>query len=127
MAKFILDSDVLIWILREREETLSLVERLTRESPEPLACSSMSVLELWVGVRPAEERLIENLFAQLTTIPVGSSIAQRAASFIRLQKRFDPSEWIDAIIAATALQFDMTLVTYNRHDYPYPEISLYPA
>jgi predicted nucleic acid-binding protein len=33
----------------------------------------------------------------------------------------------DAIIAATALEHDLTLMTANRRDFPMPELKFYPA
>lgn len=128
MAKFLLDSDVLIWLLRGRAETVRLVDRLYGETHVALACSALSVLEIWTGVRPGEERRTEALMESLQVVTVGASIARRAAGLLISRKRQrDPREWIDALIAATCLELHLTLVTYNTRDYPYPDISLYPA
>jgi predicted nucleic acid-binding protein len=127
VADFLLDSDVLIWLLRGRTETVELVERLQRETPAALACSTLSSLEVWTGVRPGEERKTQALLESLRVVSVDASIARRAASLLALRKRQrDPREWIDAVIAATCLELRLTLVTYNLRDYPYRDISLYP-
>ncbi len=64
----------------------------------------------------------------LQVVPVDASITRRAAGLLVSRKRQrDPREWIDALIAATCLEFHLTLVTYNTRDYPYPDISLYPT
>lgn len=127
MANFLLDSDVLIWLLRGRTETVELVERLQMETPAALACSVLSILEIWTGVRPGEERKTQALLEPLRVVPVDSSIARRAAILLSLRKRQrDPREWIDAVIAATCLELRLALVTYNLRDYPYRDISLYP-
>jgi len=127
VANFLLDSDVLIWLLRGRTETVDLVERLQRENPAALACSVLSILEIWTGVRPGEERKTQALLEPLRVVPVDTSIARRAAFLLSLRKRQrDPREWIDAVIAATCLELRLTLVTYNLRDYPYRDISLYP-
>ena len=128
MAKFLLDSDVLIWLLRGRAETMRLVDRLHGETHVVLACSALSVLEVWTGVRPGEERRTEALMESLQVVPVDASIARRAAGLLVSRKRQrDPREWIDALIAATCLERHLTLVTYNTRDYPYRDISLYPS
>ena len=128
MAKFLLDSDILIWLLRGRAETVRLADRLHGETHVALACSALSVLEVWTGVRPGEERRTEALMESLQVVPVDASIARRAASLLSLRKRQrDPREWIDALIAAACLELHLTLVTYNSRDYPYPDISLYPT
>ena len=127
MAKFLLDSDVLIWLLRGRAETMRLVDRLHGETRAALACSALSVLEVWTGVRPGEERRTEALMESLQVVPVDASIARRAAGLLVSRKRQrDPREWIDTLIAATCLELHLTLVTYNLRDYPYRDISLYP-
>ena len=126
MAKFLLDSDVLIWLLRGRAETMRLVDRLHGGTHAALACSALSILEVWTGVRPGEERRTEALMESLQVVPVDASIARRAAGLLVSRKRQrDPREWIDALIAATCLELHLTLVTYNLRDYPYPDISLY--
>ena len=127
MANFLLDSDVLIWLLRGRAETVELVERLQRETAAALACSALSILEIWTGVRPGEERKTQLLLEPLKVMPVDSTIARHAALLLSSRKRQrDPREWIDALIAATCLELRLTLVTYNLRDYPYHDISLYP-
>lgn len=127
MANFLLDSDVLIWLLRGRSETVELVERLQRETAAALACSALSILEIWAGVRPGEERKTQLLLEPLKVMPVDSTIARRAALLLSSRKRQrDPREWIDALITATCLELRLTLVTYNLRDYPYRDISLYP-
>ena len=128
MAKFLLDSDVLIWLLRGRAETMRLVDRLHGGTHVALACSALSVLEVWTGVRSGEERRTEALMESLQVVPVDASIARRAAGLLVSRKRQrDPREWIDALIAATCLEIHLTLVTYNLRDYPYRDISLYPT
>ena len=128
MAKFLLDSDILIWLLRGRAETMRLVDRLHGGTHAALACSALSVLEVWTGVRPGEERRTEALMESLQVVPVDASIARRAAGLLVSRKRQrDPREWIDVLIAATCLELHLTLVTYNLRDYPYPDISLYPT
>lgn len=127
MANFLLDSDVLIWLLRGRTETVELAERLQRETVVALACSALSILEIWTGVRPGEERKTQLLLEPLKVMPVDSTIARRAALLLSSRKRQrDPREWIDAVIAATCLELRLTLVTYNLRDYPYRDILLYP-
>ena len=128
MAKFLLDSDILIWLLRGRAETVRLADRLHGETHVALACSALSVLEVWTGVRAGEERRTEALMESLQVVPVDASIARRAAGLLVSRKRQrDPREWIDVLIAATCLELHLTLVTYNLRDYPYPDISLYPT
>ena len=53
MSRFLLDSDVLIWHLRGREEVTEMLRELQKfEVP---ACSALSVLEVLLGVKIGEE------------------------------------------------------------------------
>lgn len=127
MPRYLLDSDVLIWLLRGRPDTTDLVAVLADESVEPPACSALSVLEIWVGVKPGEEASTQRLFDHLDILPVDRDIARRAAHLLASRKRTSPRDWVDAVIAASAILRGKTLVTYNRKDYPYKEIALYPT
>lgn len=128
MADFLLDSDVIIWLFRGRDETLQMVHQLRSQTQNPIACSAMSVLEIWMGVRRGEESRTQVLLESFHVLPVSGDIARRAASLLssrRLEK--NTGDWIDAVIAGTCLEHRLTLVTYNRRDYPYHGISLHPV
>lgn len=106
---------------------VQLVERLAQESGETLGCSSLSILEIWAGTRPSEQARTATLLDALDVFSVDGAIAKRAAELLRTRRDAgNPREWIDALIASTALQYRLTLVTYNQRDYPYPALALYP-
>ncbi len=121
MAKYLLDSDVLIWLLRGRSETLQRVESLDG----PLGVSVVSRAEVWAGAREAEHRKIEDLFLSLTTYAVDGPVADLAGEFLRRYRRRGQSlELPDAFIAATAVVHGLMLVTYNLAHFPMPELKL---
>ncbi|NJN82940.1 MAG: type II toxin-antitoxin system VapC family toxin [Caldilineaceae bacterium] len=64
-------------------------------------------------------------------IPLSLSIARRCARLreqLKLQGKRVDSRSLDLIIAATALEHDLTLVTRNSKDYSdIPNLNLYPA
>ncbi|MBI4226801.1 MAG: type II toxin-antitoxin system VapC family toxin [Candidatus Omnitrophica bacterium] len=127
MAKYLADSDVLIWILRGRQDTAAIFDRLANETGDPLACSALTVLEIWSGVRPSETHRTSQFLDALDVLPTDRPIATLAADLLRTGRRpRTPSEWVDTVIAATALHHRLTLLTYNRKDYPYPDLVLYP-
>lgn len=127
MAKYLLDSDVLIWVLRNRPDTVALLQRLAEETGETLACSALSTLEIWLGAKPSETHKTAVLLETLDAIPITAEIARAAAELLKAHRRSRaPQEWIDALIAATALDQHLTLVTYNQRDYPYRDLVLYP-
>jgi len=127
MVRYLADSDVLIWVLRARHDTVALLGRLADDTGEPIACSALSVLEVWSGIKPPEASKTSLFLDALEVLPVDRPIARLAADLLRAAKRpRGPREWGDAVIAATALSHQLTLLTYNRKDYPYPNLALYP-
>lgn len=121
MAKFLLDSDVLIWLLRGRQETLQRVDALDG----PFGVSVISRAEIWAGARESEHRQIENLFLSLTTYAVDEAVSDRAGRYLQQYHRGGHGlELGDALIAATAVVHELRLVTYNVAHFPMPDLRL---
>lgn len=120
----LLGSDVIIWVLRSHPPTLDLIKKIAQMGVP--ACSPVSVIEVLLGATPEEEERTRELLSALRLLPVDRGVAERAAEYIKTyQDRKDP-DFADAIIAATAVVHDLTLVTYNRQHYPMRELKLYP-
>lgn len=91
-----------------------------------LACCSVTVAEVYSGMRPHEAARTEQLMSSLDWYDMTRSIARRAGRL-----RFDwGSEGVtlslaDTLIAATALEHGLTLITDNRKHFPMPELSFY--
>lgn len=124
MIEYLLDSDVLIWQLRGQEETVELLAKLSREAP--LACSVVSIVEIQAGVRPGEENKTSALLDALKAYNVTPAIAKLAGTFIRNYRAQGITlDFVDSIVAATAVIHDLTLLTYNPKHYPMTEVKLY--
>lgn len=121
MAKYLLDSDVLIWLLRGRPQTLQRLEALEG----PFGVSVISRAEIWAGAKDPEYRQIEELFLSLTTYPVDPPVADLAGRFLRQYLRGHyPLQLANALIAATAVHHGLMLVTYNVSHFPMPELKI---
>lgn len=101
-------------------DTNVLIRHLTDEQPIPFALhqyavSVLTVFELlqYPGVAAAEERAIRDLLSLCIQLPVDAVIAERAASFARTH-RIGP---IDLLLAATALEYELSLLTHNIKDF----------
>jgi len=121
VARYLVDSDVLIWLLRGRQETLKRLEMLEG----PCGVSVISRAEIWAGAREAEHRQIEELFLSLTTYPIDGGVADLGGRYLRQYRhRGTTLELADALIAATAVTHELVLVTYNATHFPMPELKL---
>jgi predicted nucleic acid-binding protein len=122
---YLIDSDVIIWALRGRSEIVEILLNLSEE--ESIACSAINVLEVEVGAKPSEMKAVHQHLGSYEILPVLPSTARKAAEILRSSSRKPHrGKWADAVIAATALLNDLTLVTFNTRHYQYPGLSLYP-
>jgi predicted nucleic acid-binding protein len=123
VKRFLLDSDVVIWLLRGRQPVVEHVERLAGRGQ--LLVSAITRAEVTSGMRPGEERATLRLLDGLTTMPVSGDIADRAGRMLgELRRRGVTVQLPDAIIAATALDAGAELHTCNPRHYPDNDIAL---
>ena len=126
MGRFLLDSDIIIWHLRGREEVTEMLRGLERFGVP--GCSALSVLEVQLGAKKGEEERTNHFFKYLKVFDVNREIAGKAAQLIREYKGKGVTLDIpDAIIASTCILYNLVLVTYNRKHYPITELEFYPV
>ena len=78
-------------------------------------------------MRPREAKATADLFDRLESVEVTFEIARNAGSLILEWRRKGRTiELPDAMIAAVALQFGLTLATDNRKDFPMRELEFLP-
>ena len=86
----------------------------------------MNVGEIYSATRSAEERMTESLLTSLEIYPLTASIARTAGSLRFAMARKGKSLGLpDMIVAATALEYDLTLMTDNRKDFPIPDLKFF--
>lgn len=115
MARHLLDSDVLIWILRGKKEAVDFVKYLIQE--EVPAISSLAFYEIWAGARTGEEATITEFLSAFEVFPVDADVAKQGGEYFRAyRKRGITFSMADALIAATAKIHGLVIVTQNiRH------------
>lgn len=124
MSKIVLDTDVLIDVLRGRDAVRAFLQDVAdRFVP---CCSVVSVAELYVGMRPEEEKATRALLDGLVIYPVTYEVAEAAGRF-KKRSTSRRLELADCLIAATAFIEGATLATGNVKDYPMPEITVLNA
>ena len=122
IAPVLVDSDVLIEVLRDRNEEVSRQWAALGKSGSLVAYSPVSSAEIWHGARPPEAAAISAPFEGLTCIPIDAMIGKRAGEYLA---RYHSSHGMgigEALIAAAASVHSLHLWTRNRKHYPMRDV-----
>ncbi|HWB31990.1 MAG TPA: type II toxin-antitoxin system VapC family toxin [Acidobacteriaceae bacterium] len=120
-----LDTTVLIDVLRNRNQRRASLATIV-EQDHILAISALNLGEVYAGMRPEEAPQTEVFLGSLECLPVTAAIARRAGSLkFAWQLKGRTLTLADMIVAATALEHSLPLVTDNRRDFPLTELTFY--
>jgi predicted nucleic acid-binding protein len=122
----LLDTTVLLDVLRARRNRRSLLAELVAGG-HLLATAAIDVGEVYAGMRVGEEKRTEAFLSSLDCYPITAAIARRAGSLKSAwAQKGKTLSLADMIVAATALEHGLALMTDNRKDFPLPELNFYP-
>lgn len=115
LDQLLIDSDVLVDYLRNQPQAVLFIEKHHAKS----YISSISVAELYAGVRDGSERTrLDHFITSFNVISINCDIAVQGGL---IRNKFKSSNGIslpDALTAATAQYYSKTLVTLNKKHYP---------
>ncbi len=116
---YLIDSDWIIDYLGGLEQALELLESLAADG---ISLSVISYMEVYEGVIGAgrSEADLEVALAGIPIVAVSKSVCRRCAVLrgaLRQQGRRVNSRALDLLIAATAIEHNLALVTRNVADY----------
>ncbi len=122
----LLDTTVLVDVLRARLNRRAFLSELV-QSGHVLATAAINIAEVYAGMRPSEGRKTEAFLSSLDCFPITGEIARRAGTLKNnWAQQGRTLSLADMLVAATALEHKLTLLTDNRKDFPLPELSFYP-
>src|SRR3990167_11311918 len=120
---FLLDTDVLIWVLRGKKEIVEKVSKLKEEST--LAISVISTAEIYKNVYPSELSITEDYLNEHIVFDVDQKIAKIAGLYWQQYiKRLKNLSLTDCLIAATANVNNLKLVSLNTKHFPMKDIKI---
>jgi tRNA(fMet)-specific endonuclease VapC len=119
---YLIDSHVVIDHLADVPEASHLLSRLAKDR---IAMSIITYMEAFQGIvrspQPKEASAKFRSFAKsIPVLPLSLAVAERCARLreaLRRQNKRVNTRALDLIIAATALEYDLTLVTGNTADF----------
>lgn len=124
MSIFI-DSDVVIEVLRGRDQAILAQWSVLAASPSPILVSPITFAEVGAGARASEMQKISQFFALLTCVVIDQEIGELAGEYLRQFSKSHSLKIADALVAASAVQNQATLWTRNRKHYPMPDLSFH--
>ena len=111
----IIDTDVLIWFLRGNQRAIDLVI-----DAMPFSISIVTYMELVQGMRDKQELAkMKKALADMNVeiIPLSEEVSLRASDYVETYSLSHSMELADALIAATCVAENDTLVTANDKHY----------
>jgi len=114
--KVLLDSDVVINLLKKKDETLLKLQDLGECQ---FYISPIVIAEVYAGARPKEKEQIETLFSYFKSLDINAEVGVITGNYANeFRKAFQGISLEDYMIAATAKYYGLQLWTYNKKHYP---------
>src|SRR5438128_12321582 len=111
---FLIDSNVLIDVSRGNVGAIQYVDRLV----EPWLLSQVTAMELIVGARDKRDlATIDGFLSQYPVVPLSEGIGTGAYRLLKAYAKSHGLHVFDSLVAATAMEKSLTLVTLNRKHY----------
>src|SRR5262245_15528661 len=120
----LLDSDVIIEILRGNRDLADAHERLAAAGVRSY-CTAISWAEIFAGLRKGEEPQTERFFEARGEVLIDSTTGRQAGAYLARYGRSHGVELPDALIAAAAATAGLRLWTLNRPHFPVSDLPLF--
>jgi hypothetical protein len=112
--QFLIDSNVLIDVSRGNAAAIEYVDGLA----DSWALSRVTAMELIVGARDKRDlATIDGFLSLYPVIPLSDSIGTSVYRLLKTYAKSHGLHVLDSLIAATAMEKALTLVTLNRKHY----------
>jgi predicted nucleic acid-binding protein len=119
---YLLDTNIIIDILNNRHQRMAQVDELL-SMDSSLACTSITITEVYMGMRSLEAVSTEGFLSSLDFFPVTPQIAQFAGHLFRQwRQKGQTLSFTDVSIAAVCIANGLTLVTNNEKHFPMLEL-----
>ena len=121
--RYMLDTNILVYVLNARPGHESILERFDREEPQDMVVSSITLAELRYGIeksqrREANRRALHRVLRALNVLAFDAKAADAYGSVrATLESAGKPVGPLDTLIAAHALALDVTLVSSNLREF----------
>lgn len=120
---YLLDTDILIWVLRGKKEIIDKVLNLKEKSE--LGISVISVAEIYKNIFPEELTTTEDYLEQHIIFEVDQKIAKIAGLYWQqYSKQLKNLSLMDCLVAGTANINNASLISLNIKHFPMKDIQV---
>lgn len=120
---YLIDTNIIIWLLRGNKLYEDIIQRLKYKSP--LSISTITIAEIYKNTFPGELTLTENVLNKFEIWEVTYQIAKQGGLYWQqYSKKLKNLHILDCLIAATAREYDLTLLTLNKRHFPMSDIKV---
>ena len=115
MEKIILDTNILIEILKGDQKTIQAVEHFDR-----LYISAVTAMEIYFRALNKQELIkLKKFISLFNVIAINENISNIATNLIYRYAKSHNLDIPDALIASTSIDTNTPLFTYNKKDFKY--------
>ena len=114
----VFDTDIIIWILRNREDIIKQAKRLIEETNGYIYITPIQIAEIYAGARKKELIQIEKLLNSFKKIDINEEIGRLAGEFMNKYGKSRNVELADSLIASSCKVYGFKLWTLNKKHYP---------
>lgn len=118
--KFLLDTSILIDVLRSKKDAIELVRRCSSQYPPSV--SFVSLTEVMAGARKEKREFVLEFLEDFHQVPISKGISVLAGELLfDYARKGRTIHYQDAVIAASCLEEGLVLVTDNVKDFEFIE------
>ncbi len=126
MITYLPDTNVLVDALNHKRGCREWLRDLVLQGHR-LACCAITLAEVYSGMLPHEAAGTDAFLSAFVWYGNSRGTARRAGRLrFEYARQGITLSLADTLIAATALEHALTLITHNQKHFPMPELSLYP-
>jgi predicted nucleic acid-binding protein len=125
MSGVLVDTDILIEVLRGRKREVTQLWSDTVSEEGALFYSPVTLAEIRHGVRGHQRESTERVLSSMLSVPIEIEIGARAGDYLRSFHASHSLELGDALIAATASVHQLALWTQNRKHFPMKDVQFF--
>lgn len=121
---YLIDTNIVIWVIRGNTIYEDILQKLKDKTP--LSISTITIAEIYKNVLPGEQLKTEDVLDNFENYEVTSKIAKLSGLYWQqYSKKYKNFSIVDCLIAATARENNLTLLTLNTRHFPMDDINVF--